>query len=501
MYTNINISNNIDQFKYVIEYIEQDGLSNLNLKYLNNLKIHNEYVDDIIFINNENDYLNNNNHWCKINNEEAIHDYIPQTYKEGFIRLYFPDFSIDNYHSGHKYALTVNTWICGHKIILGTYIITRHESLACDKFKKFFNENYYEYIDFPILDPLDLIYSDNWSEWRKQVCGESIDPSLINSVGSVLCCSLHPVMISDNDFIKLDGYTGGQNYINITQDSNDFLNLSISTNTNKSLNGERPSIQLNLNFNKYYEGSLYEYLKETYGLNNCKIEYELIIGNETDIYSINNSGKIDLINMYKFVKDEINKENFLNGLGWTSGIYIVGSANIIDLENNESVIYLLSNKLPFTENILKYFIKTDFIDNNNNIINDINLDELNMNIMNINAINKIENKIIKIDRGVTDNKSNIYQTTFYRTTDTSNIVIRPEINENVCINLDSYKHLVKSFILQIEGIKFLEIGRIKSGVIFKVIGNHLPNKISSGRYYILNQDYEYITGGKYNYEI
>lgn len=497
MYTNINILNNTDQFKYVIEYIGDSDVYELDLRYLN---IKDKNVSDIVFLDNgDKNYLNNNNHWSLVDTNKSNIDYIPKFHNEGIIRLYFPDFSVDNYHSGHKYALTINTWICGHKIILGTYIITRHDSLACDKVKRFFNSNYYEYIDFPILDPMDLIYSDDWSEWRKNVCGESIDPTLINSVGSILQCSLYPVIEYEGEYIKLDGYEGGQNYINLTQDDNDFLNLNIFTNIDKPLNNDRPSIYFELNFNKYYEGSLKEYLNETYGLKDCLIEYELVIGNEEDIYFIGNSGRLDLTNSYKFTKDEIVENNFQNGTGWNPGIYIAGSANIINNEG-ESILYILSNKMPFTEHILRYFINTDFVTKNNDIINHINLDDIDMNIININAVNKIENKIIKIDRPV-DNKSNIYQTAFYRTTDSSDIVIRPAVNENICINLDIYKHLVDSFVLQIEGIKFIEIGRIKSGIIFKVIGQRLPKAIHSGRYYILNQDYEYITGGKYNYEV
>lgn len=496
MYTNINIHNNIDQFKYVVEYIDNSNTSELDIKYLIQ---HNNGIYDILFLNDDKNYLNNNNHWNIIDTNESISNYIPDIHKEGIIRLYFPDFSVDNYNMGHKYALTINTWICGHKVLLGTYIINRSDSLACSKVKHFFNSNYYEYIDFPILNPMDLIYSDDWSEWRKQICGETEDPILINSVGSILHCTLYPVIETGNEYIKMDGFDGGQNYINLTQNIDDFLNLHIYVNTNKPLIDERPAVCFKLNFNKYYEGSLNEYLNETYGLNNCSIEYELIIGNDNDIYFIGNSGKIDLINDYKFTKDEISKSNFQNGLGWTPGIYIAGSANIIN-DDGESILYILSNKIPFTENVLKYFIDTDFTVGGNNIINHVNLDELNMNIVNINAVNKIENKIIKIDRP-NDNKSNIYQTAFYRTFDTSDIIIRPEVNENVCINLDLYKHLVNSFVLQIEGVKFIEIGRIKSGVIFKVIGQHLPKHIHTGRYYILNQDYEYITGGKYNYEL
>jgi hypothetical protein len=207
---------------------------------------------------------------------------------------------------------------------------------------------------------------------------------------------------------------------------------------------------------------------------------------------------LDLANTYyKFDKDEINKYNFDNGVGWKSGIYIKGSVNIMN-EDNEPVIYLLSNEIPFTEDILKYFIKSDFVDDKGKIINNVKLKNVDMNLININVVNKTENEIIKVDN-IKDNQNNIYQTIFYRSTDLSDIIIKPVINENICINLDMYKHLVKSFILQIEGIKFTEIGRNKSGIIFKVIGSKLPKKNNTGQYYILNQDSDCITSGKYTY--
>ena len=312
----------------------------------------------------------------------------------------------------------------------------------------------------------------------------------------MLSCSLYPVIESSGEYMKLDGYEGGQNYIRFN-DGDNYLNLNISTNTTNSLaTNEQPAVLFELSFNKYYE-SLKDYLFETYGMKSYKIEYELVIGNSDNIYATYQSGKIDLVSSYRFNKDIINKNNFDNGIGWVHGIYMMGSVNIID-DDNESVIYLLSNKIPFTEEVLKYFIKSDFVDKNGLVVNNIKLNEVNMNLLNINAVNKIENKIIKVDK-IGDNRANIHKTIFFRVSDLNDLIIKPEINENVCINLDLYKHLVKSFVIQIEGIKFAEIGRNKSGVIFKIIGNKLPRKNNSGQYYILNQDFESITGGKYTY--
>lgn len=501
MFANINITNDTEQFRYIIEYIRQDEYNDIDVSYSSNFNIEEALVNDIIFLNNDIKYLKHYNHWYSVANINTVKDFLPINCHKSTIRLYFPRFSIDTYAQGHKYAITASTWICGKRVILGSYIVSKCDALACPGVKTFFNEQYYEYIDMPILDPFTLIYSDEWKKWRQNICNESTNPDMVNSVGSVLYCTLHPVVETGGDeYIKLDGYTGGQNSINLTSNQNDFLSLSIAPNIYRSLEQfERPAINFNLHFNNVYDGSLAEYLLETYGEADWKIKYELVIGNSDNIYEICTSPLLDLTTTYSFDKDVITQNNFHNGIGWQPGIEIVGSVNIYD-EYGESIITLLSNTIPFTEDIFKYFVKTDFYDRSNNLINNINLSDVNMEVLNINAVNKIENNIIKVER-VGDNKANIYQTVFYRTTDASSIVIRPEVNENICINLDSYKHLVKQFILQIEGIKFIEMGRIKSGVIFKVIGNRLPKKISRGQYYILNQDSDLVTGGKYIYEV
>lgn len=500
MYTNINIYDGEDYFKYVLEYTRLKDQAEIDVNYLNGVMICDSFIDDIIFLHDDIKYIKHYNHWHHIDGYNKTNEYVPYSCDGATLRVYFPQFSVDTYHKGHKYAVTASTWICGKHIVLGSYIISRHEALACPKIKSYFNEQYFEYIDLDIIDPLSLMYSDDWSTWRKNVCGESIDNELINSVGSILHITFHPVIESDGEYIELQDYIGGQSSINLTDNENDYLSLKINTNTDKPLiNNVRPAIEFNLSFNNFYNGSLDDYLLETYGVKNCKVKYELVIGNNDNIYAVLTSPVLNPTNQYKFIKDEINSNNFKNRIGWESGIDLIGSVNILN-EDGETMLYLLSNKIPFTEELYKYFIKTDFIDKHGFVINNVNLDNVDMNILNINVVNKTENKIIKIDRP-DNNKANIYQTKFCRVTDASQIIVHPEINENICINLDMYKHLVNSFILQIEGIKFAEIGRIKSGVIFKVIGNRLPKKISKGQYYILNQDYDVVTGGKYIYEV
>lgn len=100
----------------------------------------------------------------------------------------------------------------------------------------------------------------------------------------------------------------------------------------------------------------------------------------------------------------------------------------------------------------------------------------------------------------TDSKSNIIQPVFFRTRELANIIVHPEVTENICINLDAYKAQATRFFIKIEGVTFQEIGRVESGVIFKVQGNMLPGKVAGGVYYILDQDTNLVTTGKYVYE-
>lgn len=502
MFTNINITNNIDQYKYIAEYTTGD-LFTSNINYITKSKTGDVDVDmdgdgDIVFADKDGVLICNQNYWYTVNNLVLMNDFCPTFTKLSNIRLYFPQFSLDLYNNGHKYVISIGTWICGKYIILADHIISRIDALACAP-KMFFNETYYEYIDIPIINPMELIYSDDWKDWRVNICGENENIELINSVGSNIYCSLHPIIENDDCYIKLDGYTGGQSSILLAKSNKDYLNLELTTNVfDKMDNCDSPKFNLSLVFNEFYNGSLKEYLLETYGLNNCKLKYELVIGDENDIYALYKSQELtDYDIKFSICKNDI--EGFENGIGWHPGISVIGSVEIVG-DNEDGYIYLLSNKLPLTENIFRFFIKSDFKDRYNYIINNVNLDEVEMNLLNINAINKTENIITKIER-VGDNKANIFQNIFYRVLDAHSIVIRPEVNENICINLDQYKHLVEKFILQVEGVKFIEIGRTKQGILFKIISSKLPKKQSKGQYYILNQDSELVTSGKYIYEV
>ena len=115
------------------------------------------------------------------------------------------------------------------------------------------------------------------------------------------------------------------------------------------------------------------------------------------------------------------------------------------------------------------------------------------------VINKTVQQVTNLSNK-TDSRAGIVQPVFIRTRDLASIVVHPAVTENICINLDAYKSSVNKFMIRIEDCTFKEYGRTSAGVIFKVVGNQLSGTLKEGTYYILNQDEELVTTGKYQYE-
>ena len=155
-------------------------------------------------------------------------------------------------------------------------------------------------------------------------------------------------------------------------------------------------------------------------------------------------------------------------------------------KNNEDILVLLSNKIYITQEIFKYLM--------NENIRKINLENVDMNTNNFNIVNIIENKIVTLERP-NEYKSNIVKPVFVKVQEADNIRIHKSVTENICINLDAYKNKVSSFVLKIGNTNFYEIGRINSGIVFKVIGTNI--QLDNGYYYILNNEGELVTTGKF----
>lgn len=489
-FTSINILNKDHNFKYIIEYID-------NKEYINNIYSYN--------INGENvDFYSNNIGWRKNNSilesveNVGVRDYIPEKINLSSVNLYFPEYSLEKYERGVKYVLTVNTWINNNIIYLGTYLLDRNNSDAVDTVKIFYNNKYYEVINVKFIDPWFLNYSDDWKNWRVNICdsktyGENHE---LNNNGSIINFTLHPVVEVEGEYLLHDKYTGGQNSINIIDNTNNLrYNIEIDyTKYGICFDGR---VRFNRAYDQDFDG-LKEYLYETYGIEDFTTNFEFYIQDNTDLYDCLVIDEQDV--RCRLKKSDINhtQEENIKYTSWdeyVEGMYINSTFNIID-NNGDVLMTIMSNEIPITQEVYKYFIFSGINDN----LGLLKLNLIDMNVINVNAVNKIEKKIIQLDRPK-DYKSNITKPVYYRVRELSHLVIHPAVTENICLNLDKYKYLVDTFILKVEGVNFVETSRNPNGVVFKVIGNSLPNMIQSGTYYILNQDGELISTGKYTYEV
>jgi hypothetical protein len=501
MHANLNLKSGNRFFTYIAEYepnqwIAGDSISNI---YVKNKSIVFKYPDTP------------DNAWGvdTFSYELDLENIPTQNIKMSYIDLYFPEYAIDLYRKSIgliKYEVIIKIWIYGHEIILGNYLLNRINAIASERVRTFFNQKYYEFIRLPIVDPYELIYNDDWKHFRENVCYEPVfndgqSDYNLNNTGSIIHITLKAVQPYNDSYIQIDEISSCQNSINITKHENDFLNLSIDADTNNAFEKE-PYINCSVNFNQLYNGDICEYMKETYQTNFFGVKYGLVIGNNDNIYAdiqtpvihSNEHSKEDLTHCV-FKKSSILKTgNFTNWVGWHEGINIRASVEFLT-EDGEPMIYILSNIIPLTQELYKYIVSgSDFYG-----LYNINLQDIDMDNININVINKIEHKIYDV-KNYEDSKANIAFPVFYKSLPITSLILHPDVNEHICINLDDYKSLTDIFMLQIEGIKFQEIGRIDAGIIFKIIGPNLPQKIAQGTYYVLDQESNLITSGKYKYE-
>lgn len=488
-YTNINILSEDRRFRYVVEY--QDDVEQVASKDLGY-----EVSDGRIDFSTS-DLKREGNDWVDYTSKHLSHDYVPENYYNiSSINFYYPEYSIETYEQDVNYALTINTWIHGKYIYLGTFILNRKDAIACNRVREFEGTRYYEFTNIRIIDPWYLTYGDEWRGFRRNVCGEEeFDDCEINGTGSILNISLHPIEEVGSRYIKLRDYIGGQNAINLSDNITGYISYHIGR---EEYYGYEERIHGSLSFNKSYEQN-YEglklYLKETYNIDNFILRYEFVVKDKENIYKTCQFIKEDI--HCTITRDDLrfdSWDDFIEGMSIAASVdIIIDSEDSDDYEEVYPTLSIISNELPLTQDLFKFYIgELPF--------NHVTLSLIDMNTYNINTVNKIEKKIIQVDRP-SDYKSNILKPVYYKVKDVASIVLHPAVTENICLNLDAYKSSVEAFIIQVEGVNFTERARTNAGVIFKIVGTSLPNINTSGVYYILNQDSELITTGKYNYEV
>ena len=465
------------------------------------------------------------NMWHPVDNY-CTNYYIPESIKQYQMILYIPRYSVESFRSSDKidissikYIITAYTYISGTKIILGSYMFGMDSAVASDRLIRYKGEEYYNCVYFNIIDPLSIIYDDQWKDFRTNRCGEL---PYTNNTGISLHIELTPVINDSNpgEYIITDDFTTGSAGIFLQHDIYNHMSLDLNYDGNAILE---------ILFNEVYNGDLQTYLAETYNMwkkdeygnyidedgniiepdpdtgvineedlvpDSYRVIYELVIKDQDNIYDIYD--KISASGSAIFGKSEIQHE----WSWWKEGLIMQGSIEIYETDSDDieyireqdfPIIALLSNEIPLMKDNFRFMVPLDLN------FEYINKDDIDMNEYNVSVVNKINKNIIKVNRPE-DYKSNIIRPLFYSSEKIGNIVVHPAVSENIGIDLNRYKSKVNLFYIRIEGQDFIEIGRTKRDVIFNIDGNMLPNEAESGKYYILDQDFNMVTLGNYKYE-
>lgn len=227
-------------------------------------------------------------------------------------------------------------------------------------------------------------------------------------------------------------------------------------------------------------------LEEEFGVDGLTVECEIIIRDNDNIYI---TKRLDTgVDNQAFLPKDLNDGTFTDNSQYMEEMYLQAQITVYEVGRDVFTI-LRSHPHPLTPEFFSMMLEKE------------NLIEIpqDMVIEKPRFINRTIQRVYEMT-AKTDSKSNIIQPVFFRTRDLANIVLHPAVTENICINLDAYKSQCSAFILKVEGVYFSELGRTASGIIFKIQGSLLPGQTNSGIYYVLDENSELITTGKYSYE-
>lgn len=491
MRRSINITGNDQIFPYIIDYSKSNTKTDgIDIQWCIDKNVIRLFEGDV-------EYYRNNNEWYSADSLTDISiDYIPEYVNISKVRVYVPTHNICAYTKGFRYAVSFNTWINGIKIDLGTFMFKPIDVYAVtDGVIKNGNNEYHEYIDVNIIDPFYLLYSDDWIQFRNKICKE---PLGLNTTSAALQVSLFVVDEYDNKYLLNSNWNGGATAFDIS-DYDDFISLRLYENNDPF------GLQFKLFMNSEYDWLL-DYMKETYNItaSHNDIEYSLIIKNKNNAiigptigYSSTEYNGVVIQNIPVNLITNSGLNEFLGSWDmFEDGWSFVGSMSVVDKvidsagnEDKFELFTVVSNELPITQDVF-----SRFTNGGSQKILDIDKD---MNVTTYNVVNKISNKIIQLERP-NESKNNIIQPVFFKVKDLEKLTLHPEVTENISINLDDYKSKVGKFILQIGGCQFEQIGSNSYGILFKIPANTLPSSLINGTYYVLNENLELVTTGKYN---
>lgn len=480
----INIRDRERRMPYFIEVQEDSGVYVTNQFRLVSIESTTQVTGNdmtrIISLSNEDDpiLVRNENTWTyRLMPTETEYYGFPESINGMRLRLIVPDYSPSTYTDKLHYTLDISTRIGLKKIVLACMQFTEMDLLTLEHPFSSAGYDYHQYIDVDILNPWSLCYEDEYLTFRQMACGERVDT---NNCGALLDVELNVVTTDDDvTYIPSIQYSSGRNLMLINERDSDYMTLRLEDH----ITDGRISYDTVLEFNEAYDGDFKKYLSETYFIDAEYLIPELVLMDADHIYRIDDLPLDYSMNIqHGFNDDELRFDSMDE---WISGMYLTATYRIFDASGNE-LMDIRSNDLPMT------------IDRFARLVGPKIIFDDEMNITNLDIVNKIEKNIISVERP-DDYKSNIIRPVFYRAYDAKDIILYNGVTFNVGIDLDQYKTKVTSFTLQVEGCSFSETGRVPGYIIFTVSGNQLPKENPTGTYYILGDNQELVTTGKYSY--
>lgn len=422
--------------------------------------------------------------------------------------LFWPDYSSEAFGNYTDYRVTISHWEHTKSITDVDVIVNPSNATACKPFR-------FESYEYNELTPIG---------WDVDVDSNEFPIKRRISDRNWYYVSIKPWQGDLKTGRVRREFVGSQGAFNIINDFNLSLDVGIHHAEGKKYQGTGPNV-----YSPYFAVHIYqagkemtikELVREVKAMYNDVdgIEYEaaMYISDETNIYAV---ALIDFNSDDE--NDDANTLNYIicptpgpeDGNPWHRMYY----------DDANQIKYTRNNLLPTWYDTMRLYCWIKFKRKNeyDETINLIGfrtnmvpvtstmwafwkagstIEEGNFKMSNFpRTINKTVQQVTNIS-ATTSSKAGIVQPVFIRVQKAAGIVIHPAVTENICVNLDAYKSSVDSFAIQIEGCVFPEIGRTASGVIFKVVGNDLSGTVSNGVYYVLNQDNDLVTTGRYQYE-
>lgn len=472
MIQNVNIKDNNGVYTYMLETLDTHRASIDKMMYYRTGKL--SFFGNIYYVGSS--------YWTDEKQYAQDCAAIPDEIIMQPIRIWMPKWSIDTYRKKSKYIVSVFTTINMVEVCLGEFAIDRYDALA--GYKKIGSTEYFEYIDIEVPEAKSVIFGNEWKQWRNEIANTSDDYNLDTAN---IIVEITPVRKVDS-YYELCGYDANCGVLELSEGDSD-LKLILSSNCHEAT--AIPEMKLTLSFNDKYEQSFngfIEYMKDTYMIENPILCWEFYYSKDTETYTYLQSKEQD-------IKTSFNSSD-IHWKDWSDYIeygYCYAKCYILHKEGDESGIYTCtSNKILMTPDIFKYYIFAPGWSNN------IPLTQLQMINYNINLVNKVVKNVISVEKP-DDYKANIIKPVFFKVQDLTSINVHKDVSENICLPINKYKSQCSMFYIKIEDAMFPEIGRTPEGVIFKIDCGKLTKQLNTAQYYVLNENYELVSSGKYTY--